>query len=128
MNAAYLDLIDGNAALDSAVMAVVPHRFGSDELFGEYKLLCESLQCDAAALMSKARADHALLKKERGYSKEPFWLPIEVVAIRSALMMRLGFKPLDYSAAYPVLDASEIAAWAPDEQASNGKTLNLVWL
>ena len=108
LNAAYFDLADRNEALDSAVMAVVPHRFESDELFGEYKFLCESLRCDVAALMSKARADHALLKKERGYTKEPFWLPIEVVAIRSALMTRLGFKALDYSAAYPVLDASEI--------------------
>lgn len=107
--------------LDSAVMAVMPHCFEPDKLFGEYKFLCESLQCDAAALMSKARADHALLKKERGYTKEPFWLPIEVVAIRSALMTRLGFKALDYSAAYPVLDASEIAALVPDEQASEWK-------
>ncbi len=121
LNAAYFDFADGNEALDSAVMAVAPHRFESDEIFGEYKFLCELLQCDAAALMSKARADHALLKKERGYTKEPFWLPIEVVAIRSALMTRLGFKALDYSAAYPVLDASEIAAWVPNEQVSEWK-------
>ena len=39
LNAAYFDLADGNEALDSAVMAVVPHRFESDELFGEYKFL-----------------------------------------------------------------------------------------
>lgn len=121
LNAAYLDLTDGGSMIDSAVMAVMPHCFEPDKLFGEYKFLCESLQCDAAALMSKARADHALLKKERGYTKEPFWLPIEVVAIRSALMTRLGFKALDYSVAYPVLDASEIAALVPDEQASEWK-------
>lgn len=121
LNAAYLDFIDGNAALDSAVMAAMPRCFEPDELFGEYKFLCESLQCDAAALMSKARADHALLKKERGYSKEPFWLPIEVVAIRSALMTRLGFEALDYSAAYPVLDASEVATWVPNDRACEWK-------
>lgn len=121
LNAAYFDFIDGDAALDSAVMLQCLAVLSLDELFGEYKFLCESLQCDAAALMSKARADHALLKKERGYSKEPFWLPIEVVAIRSALMTRLGFEALDYSAAYPVLNASEVAAWVPDEQAFEWK-------
>lgn len=121
LNAAYLDLTDGGSMLDSAVMTVMPRRFEADALFDEYKFLCESFQCDAAASMSKARTDHALLKKERGYTKEPFWLPIEVVAIRSALMMRLGFKALDYSAAYPVLDASEVAAWVPDDRVCEWK-------
>lgn len=121
LSAAYLDLTDGGSMLDSAVMTVMPCRFEADALFDEYKFLCESFQCDAAASMSKARTDHALLKKERGNIKEPFWLPIEVVAIRSALMMRLGFKALDYSAAYPVLDAFEVAARVPDDRVCEWK-------
>lgn len=82
LNAAYFDFIDGDAALDSAVMAAMPRCFEPDELFGEYKFLCESLQCDAAALMSKARADCP--SKERAWVfKRAFLLPIEMVAIRS---------------------------------------------
>ena len=83
--------------------------------------LCESLQCDVAAFDVESSSRSCPSKEGARIYKEPFWLPIEVVAIRSALMTRLGFKVLDYSAAYPVLDASEVAAWVPDEQASEWK-------
>lgn len=121
LNGAYHDCVGNFAVFDSAVMAVRPHAFTLDDLLDRCKSLSALFQCDMASLMSESCSAHALLKQECGQMKEPFWLPIEVVAVRSALMAHFGFKPMEYSAAYPVLDASEVVTWVYDERASEWK-------
>ena len=109
-------------ALDFSLALIdVSPSIGLDELINEYRLVCKNLDCDPSVLLRDAVKAHFKLKEKPGNTKESLWLPIEMEAVRSLLLFRLGYSRFSLEQSFPVVEPEEVSGWARESLAIEWK-------